>query len=765
MKNLVIVESPAKAKTIEKYLGKDFVVKSSLGHIRGLPSKSGSIDVEHDFAPKFEIDPDKRKVIAELKKAASAAQKVWLASDEDREGEAIAWHVAEVLKLPNDTPRIVFHEITKDALELAVKHPRTIDLRMVEAQQARQTLDYLVGFELSPVLWRKIRPRLSAGRVQSVAVRLIADKEAEIARFQPETTYKLTSVFLNESDEKLTAESVTKITGLTDARQRLRELSTSSFRVGHLTRKPGSRQPSAPFTTSSLQQEASNRLGYSPRRTMQLAQRLYEAGHITYMRTDSVNLSRQSIDAMSEYIKNNYGINYHQPRTFKAKSANAQEAHEAIRPTDIRQTNAGSDEAQRRLYDLIWRRTLATQMAAARLERTSVEIIADKSDLKLEAKGEVVVFDGFLKISSRTEKDKLLPSVQERDPLTLEQALIEENLSRGPARYTEASLIKQLEEKGIGRPSTYAPIINTIQTRGYVELGDIAGEVRMLKVLRLDSYGKIEEHDQEVAYGRDSNKLLITDIGKVVNDFLVGNFSEIVDYNFTRRVENKLDQIALGKKNRVDVLREFYFPFHKLIEKSADISRAEVAQAREVGRDPKTNLPIIARFGRYGPVLQRGETGGEKDPEFAPLPEGETIESVSLGQALEMFKLPREVGHTPDGQTITANIGPYGPYIKVGDKFVSIRPESPHSITEETAIRLYEEKLRAEQERNIADLGDGIKVLKGRFGPYVTDGHKNAKVPTDIEPAKLTRAQADKLLAQAKPLRRRTKRQKRSGAK
>jgi DNA topoisomerase-1 len=758
--NLVIVESPAKAKTIEKYLGKDFIVKSSIGHIRGLPSKNGSVDVEKNFEPKFAVDPDKKKVIAELKKAAAAADTVWLASDEDREGEAIAWHVAEVLKLdPKTTNRIVFHEITKNALDEAVKNPRTIDMSLVEAQQARQSLDYLVGFELSPVLWRKVRAGLSAGRVQSVAVRLIVEREAEIDTHEAESTFRLTAEFTLSDGTVLPATSSTKFKTADEVKSILQAFAQSSFQVASVAKKPGTRSPGAPFTTSTLQQEASSKLGYSPRNTMSLAQRLYESGHITYMRTDSVNLSSQALGAMTEFIKSSYGAQYHQYRTFKSKSANAQEAHEAIRPTDIRKDFAGADEQQKKLYNLIWRRTLASQMAPAQLENTTVSINASASTETMEAKGQIVVFDGFLKVYGRSGDDTLLPALTTGDPLVLQAASATESLSRGPARYTEATLVRKLEEMGIGRPSTYASTINTIQTRGYVERGDLEGSERDIKKLSLEQ-GTITETTEKLAYGKDSNKLFPTDTGKVVTDFLVKHFGEVMDYDFTKNVEEELDQIALDKKDRVSVLREFYEPFHKLVESSADISRAEATQARSLGSDPKTGEPIYARFGRFGPMLQRGEQSDDPKPQFAPLPTGKKIETVTLEEALEMFKLPRLVGQTEDGKDIKANIGRFGPYIVIDKLFVSIKPHDPQAITLEEARELYVAKVKSEAEKNVADFGDGIKVLNGRYGPYITDGKKNAKIPKDTEPASVTHEQAKALLAAAPTAKKRSFRRK-----
>lgn len=748
-KNLVIVESPAKAKTIEKYLGSDFVVKSSMGHIRSLPSKNGSVDVENQFKPVYEVDSGKGKVISELKKATKAADTVWLASDEDREGEAIAWHLAEVLGLDSKTTkRIVFHEITQSALDEAIKNPRTIDAKLVEAQQARQSLDYLVGFELSPVLWRKVAPSLSAGRVQSVAVRLIVEREREITDHKPETTFKLKATFTLKDGTELLAEGPTKFKTAAAAKKALEEFAKSDFEIADISKKPGTRNPGAPFTTSTLQQEASQKLGYSPRQTMQLAQRLYEAGHITYMRTDSVNLSKTALGAMGNFITKEYGDKYYQTRAFKFKAKGAQEAHEAIRPTDVTKDKAGNDAAQEKLYKLIWKRAVASQMAPAALEKTTISIKASKSAEILEAKGEVVIFDGFLKVYGRAGDDTLLPPVKAGDKLDLTLAQATETLSRAPARYTEASLVKKLEEMGIGRPSTYAPTINTIQTRGYVERADVEGvEQQITKITLAD--GKVTEAQEPFMYGRDTNKLVPTDTGLVVTDFLVKYFADVMDYDFTKDIEEELDDIADGKKDRVGVLTHFYGPFHKLVEASADVSRAEASQARLVGLDPNGKQPIYARFGRYGPMLQRGEQSDDPKPTFAPLPQGRKIETVTLDEALEMFKLPRTLGKTDKGEEIVANIGRFGPYIKVGSLFVSIKPHDPFTIDEPTALKLYQEKLAAEKKKNVADFPSGIKVLIGPYGPYITDGKKNAKIPKGTEPKDITEEQAKKLLDEA----------------
>ncbi len=754
-KNLVIVESPAKAKTIEKYLGSDFVVKSSMGHIRALPSKNGSVDVDNDFKPVFEVDPAKRKVISELKKASKTAEQVWLASDEDREGEAIAWHLAEVLGLDTKTTkRIVFHEITKSALDEAVKSPRTIDDKLVQAQQARQSLDYLVGFELSPVLWRKVAPKLSAGRVQSVAVRLIVEREKEIKDFKPEITFKLQAIFKLKDGSDLVATCPTKFKSTDEAKRVLEDYAKSTFAVADISKKPATRSPSAPFTTSTLQQEASSKIGYSPRQTMQLAQRLYEAGHITYMRTDSVNLSNNALGAMTNFIKKEYGDKYHQFRTYKSKSAGAQEAHEAIRPTDVSKTKAGADSQQEKLYNLIWRRTLASQMAPAQLEKSTMHIKASSSDESLEAKGEIVVFDGFLKVYGRSGDDTLLPALQSGDKLVLSQAEATEVLSRAPARYTEASLVRKLEEMGIGRPSTYAPTIGTIQTRGYVERADVEGEEKQITKLVLRG-GSVNESKEPYFYGKDTNKLIPTDTGKVVTDFLVKFFAEVMEYDFTKQVEEELDDIADGKKDRVTVLKHFYEPFHKLIEASGEITRKEASQARLIGMDPNGKQPIYARFGRFGPMLQRGEQSDDPKPTFAPLPSGKKIEDVSLDEALQMFKLPRVVGKTEEGEEIVANIGRFGPYVKVGSTFVSIKPLDPFTIDVSKSRELYKEKLAGDKKKNIKQFDSGIKVLVGPFGPYITDGKKNARIPKDQKPEDLTEEQCKELLEKAPSKKRR----------
>lgn len=846
MKNLVIVESPAKAKTIEKYLGKDFHVLSSVGHIRSIVKKTKDgtppIDVANDFFAVYEVDPEKKKVITELKKNVKAVGKdnVWLATDEDREGEAIAWHLCKVLGLPVETTkRIVFHEITKDAITNAIKNPRTVDMNLVQAQQARQILDRLVGFELSPVVWQKVPGGKSAGRVQSPAVRLLVEREREIMKFEGSSQFKVTAIFIHDNQE-FKAELNQKFDSEAAAHEFLTGLKPATFTVSDISKTPGTRNPAAPFTTSTLQQEANAKLGFSSKATMASAQRLYQDGKITYMRTDSVNLSGQAIASATDFIKRLYGPDYSTVRKFKTKSASAQEAHEAIRPTDITRETVTSNEYDQKLYDLIRRRTLASQMSAAKLEKTTVviaiggarashktirdphkpaqifsetplapdtpspapppaleavkrsrgaDVSAERSrsissggtsekstpvrergagdtdfaddvreatatDLHFEAKGEVITFDGFLRVYGGG-KDELLPKLHSGDTLETHDITARQTFARPPARYTEGSLVKKLEDLGIGRPSTYATIIDTVQTRGYVEKGDSEGQPRDVIVLNYNGEEVSRDIVQEKT-GSTRGKLIPTPSGELIADFLTDHFTQIVDYDFTANVETEFDKIAAADLAKSAMLHGFYTPFHKLIEQSGGIDRSKVGANREVGIDPKSGKPILARFGRFGPMLQLGATDDEDKPRFAPLPKGAKIETVTLEQALEMFKLPRVVGQTEDGQDIKANIGRFGPYIQVGKLFVSIKPEDPHTITLETARELYAAKLQAEAEKNIADFGDGVKVLNGRFGPYITDGAKNAKIPKDTDPKTITHEQALELLkaAPAKPARR-----------
>lgn len=783
-KNLVIVESPAKAKTIEKYLGKDFTVLSSIGHIRSIVKKTKDgtppIDVKNGFKTTYEVDPEKKKVITELKKAVKASDEVWLATDEDREGEAIAWHLCEVLGLDvTKTKRIVFHEITKDAITHAIKEPRTVDMRLVEAQQARQILDRIVGFELSPVVWQKVPGGKSAGRVQSPAVRLLVEREREIRGFAGSFQFKVTAQFTHDGQE-VKAELPQRFDTEQEAQGFLESLKDANFSVSDVTKSPATRNPSAPFTTSTLQQDANAKLGFGSKATMASAQKLYQAGKITYMRTDSVNLSGQAIASAASYIKGAFGEEYSQVRKFATKSAGAQEAHEAIRPTDMGLEKASSNEYDQKLYDLIRRRTLASQMSPAKLEKTTITITISTRQEVFEAKGEVIVFDGFMKVYGGSKKEAdLLPAVASGDNLNLAEAIARQVFARPPARYSEGSLVKKLEDLGIGRPSTYATIIDTVQTRGYVEKGEGEGTPRDVIVLSLNNSSDTltpsasseatsvsNEMISDGLYrqivtektGADKGKLVPTPSGELIADFLTDHFDQVVDYGFTASVEEHFDEIAESKLERNKMLQDFYTPFHDLIVQSGGIDRSTVGANREVGIDPKTGKPVLARFGRFGPMLQLGDTEDKSDkPKFAPLPAGTRIETVTLEQALEMFKLPRLVGETADGKAIKANIGRFGPYIQVDKLFVSIKPEDPHTITLDTALELYAAKLKAEAEKNIADFGDGIKVLNGRFGPYITDGTKNVKIPKDTDPKEVTHEQAKELLAAApakKPRRR-----------
>jgi DNA topoisomerase-1 len=754
-KNLVIVESPAKAKTIEKYLGSDFKVLSSIGHIRSIAKKTKTgtppIDVKNNFETTYEIDPDKKKTITELKKATKEAEHVWLATDEDREGEAIAWHLCEVLGLdPKTTKRIVFHEITKTAIEEAVKEPRTVDMQLVAAQQARQILDRLVGFELSPVVWQKVPGGKSAGRVQSPAVRLLVEREREIQKFEGSFTFKVTAEFIQDG-ELVKAELPDRFDTEAEAQKFLESLKDASFTVSDVTKTPGTRNPGAPFTTSTLQQEANSKLGFGARATMSSAQKLYQEGKITYMRTDSVNLSGQAIAAAKAFISSEYGEEYSQVRQFKTKSASAQEAHEAIRPTDMSQKKGSSNDYDQKLYDLIRNRALASQMAPAKLEKTTVTITISTDKKVFEAKGEVIIFPGFLKVYGSGKKDPdILPAMASGDTLDLQNVLAKQTFARPPARYTEGSLVKKLEELGIGRPSTYATIIATIQARDYVVKGDGEGEEREVITFTVSPKQDVTREIIKEKTGSDKGKLVPTGVGQMISDFLTDHFEQVVDYGFTADVEQDFDKIATGALARNVMLEKFYEPFHKLIENSGGIDRSAVAQATEIGTDPKSGKLISARFGRFGPMLQLGDpTNKEEKLQFAPMPAGARIETVTLEQALKAFELPRLVGQTEDGKDIKANIGRFGPYIQVDKLFVSIKPLDPHDITLKEAQDLYAAKLKSEAEKNINDFGDGIKVLNGRYGPYITDGKKNAKIPKDQKPEEITHDQAKQMLEDA----------------
>lgn len=750
VKNLVIVESPAKAKTIAKYLGSEYEVKSSFGHIRDLPKKGLNIEIDNNFKPTYEIDDDKKKIVSELKKA-SKGKEVWLASDEDREGEAIAWHLTKALDLDSDkTNRIVFHEITKPAIEEAIKHPRHIDKKLVDAQQARRILDRLVGYELSPVLWKKIQAGLSAGRVQSVAVRLIVDREREIKDFKVSKSFKITGLFKAHNQE-FKAELDKKLEDLDKSKKWLSEVNGSIYTVKDVANKPAFRNPSPPFITSTLQQEASRRLGFSVRQTMTLAQRLYENGDITYMRTDSTIMSTLALNAAEKYILSKYGNEYSHKTQYATKDKNAQEAHEAIRPTDFSvERVSNGDDQQNRLYNLIWQRALASQMTQVKLDRTEVNISISKKPETFIAKGEVVKFDGFSKVYGNPIEDSLLPELKVGDKLTEEELSAEQSFSRSPARYSEAALVKRLEELGIGRPSTYAPTISTIQSRGYVEKKDIEGTPIEVTVLVLKK-SKISESTKSIIQGADRQKLIPTPLAEITTDFLVKYFAKIVDYDFTAKVESDFDIIAEGGIEWPKMIKQFYEYFHPLVEKSADVSRKEIAKARLLGKDPKSKEPVYARFGRFGPMIQRGDGDEEKDikPDFAPLPEGSTLDTVTLDQALTMLTLPREVGKTDEGQVITANIGRFGPYIKVDSTFVSIKPLNPLNITEKQAREAYTQHAKKIAEKNIQEFPSGIKVLNGPYGPYVTNGKKNVRLAKSVNPKKITEKEAQSLIDNA----------------
>jgi DNA topoisomerase-1 len=698
----------------------------------------------------IQLNTEKKKTVADLRKAVKTAETVWLATDEDREGEAIAWHLCEVLKLdPTTTNRIVFHEITKPAIEEAIKHPRTVDMHLVQAQQARQILDRLVGFELSPVVWQKVPGGKSAGRVQSPAVRLLVEREREIEAFEGSFQFRVTAVFTHEGDE-LKAELPPRFDSEEEARAFLEALQEASFTISDITTSPSTRNPAAPFTTSTLQQDANAKLGFGSKATMSSAQKLYQEGKITYMRTDSMTLSGQAIAAIKDYVTSAFGPDYSQVRQFKTKNASAQEAHEAIRPTDVSLERGSGNEYDQKLYNLIRTRTLASQMAPAKLEKTTITIqISTRSEV-FEAKGEVIIFDGFLRVYGGGKKDPdILPAVSKNETLALKEVSARQMFARPPSRFTEGALVKKLEELGIGRPSTYATIINTVQVRGYAEKGEAEGTPRDVIVLTLEKEGVTRAVVEEKT-GSDRGKLIPTASGEVVSDFLTGNFETIVDYDFTANVEQEFDLIADGKLPRNDMLQEFYTPFHELIAQSGDIKRSDVAQAREIGIDPKSGKPVFARFGRFGPMLQIGSTEDtENKPQFAPMPAGRKIDNVTLDEALHAFQLPRVVGQTKEGEDIKANVGRFGPYIQIGKLFVSIKPLDPHDITLEQALEAYDAKLKAEAEKNITDFGDGIKVLKGRYGPYITDGAKNAKIPKDVKPEEVTHEQALALIAAA----------------
>ena len=758
-KNLVIVESPAKAKTIEGYLGKDFKVASSFGHVRDLPKDDYAIDVKNGFKPTYEINPDKKEIVKQLQKLAKEADLIFLASDDDREGEAISWHLKEALALNDDnTRRIVFHEITKNAILNAIKSPRGIDLDLVNAQQARRILDRLVGFELSPVLWKKIKGGLSAGRVQSVAVRLIVEREREIQDFTPKSSFKITAFFNMENGSVLKAELPQKFDAEEEARQFLEACKEAMFIIENLEKKPVKKSPAPPFITSTLQQEASRKMGFSVAQTMTIAQKLYESGKITYMRTDSLNLSEEAIQSASTQITDAYGTEYLQNRKYKTKSDSAQEAHEAIRPTDFSVVEAGADWNEKRLYELIWKRAIASQMADAQIERTTATIGISTVPQKLIATGEVIKFEGFLKVYIESTDDDeqdaeskgMLPPLKVGQILDLDSMKARQAFTRQPPRYTEASLVKKLEDLNIGRPSTYAPTISTVQKRGYILKEDRPGVEREYRELTLQNKNIKTETLTEIT-GTEKKKLFPTDMAMVVNDFLINHFKDIVDYSFTAEVEKELDEIAQGKKQWGQMLDEFYKQFHPSVEQSTQIDRSQVTNERYLGDDPATGLPVYARMAKFGPVVQMGEMDGEEKPKFASLRKDQFIEMITLEEALELFKLPHEIGEY-EGEIMLASIGKFGPYIRHKDKFYSLpKDEDPFTVDEEKAIEVIEAKRKLDAEKfiKVFDENPEVQVLKGPYGPYIKAGKKNVRIPKGKVPEELTLEECLTLAEQA----------------
>lgn len=762
--NLVIVESPAKAKTIEKFLGKDYKVMSSFGHIRDLKKKTLSIN-EKTMEPDYEIPEEKRKLVSELKKQVKEAQRVWLASDEDREGEAISWHLCEVLGLDKDnTNRIVFHEITPNAILDAIEHPRHLDMNLVNAQQARRVLDRLVGFKLSPVLWRKVKPALSAGRVQSVAVRLIVEREREIQAFVSEPYYRVSAVFTVPQAEGHIAEVKAELDKRFATREEavafLERCRKAQFTVGSVSKKPLKRMPAPPFTTSTLQQEAARKLGYTVTQTMMVAQHLYENGRITYMRTDSVNLSKLALAASRDAITQFWGAEYRHTRNFHTHSKGAQEAHEAIRPTYISEQTIEGTVQERRLYDLIWKRTVASQMAESEIEKTVVTIDIDGQEEKFIADGEVVTFDGFLKVYHESTDDEnqdneggnTLPALSAGDLLERKTITSTEKYSQGPVRYTEASLVKKLEELGIGRPSTYAPTISTIQQREYVVKGDKAGEERQYVTDTLSANRIVSKTRTEVA-GKEKGKLLPTDIGTVVNDFLMEHFPEIMDYNFTARVESQFDQIAEGHEEWTSMMHNFDHDFEPTVRKVMNARSEHKAGERELGVDPLSHRPVFVKIGRFGPVVQIGSADDEVKPRFAQLPSGKSIETITLDEALELFRLPRNIGEY-EGDIVTIGSGRFGPYVQHGGKYVSLPKEmDPMTVTLADAIKLIAEKREQERQRHIKSFEEDstMQVLNGRFGPYITCDGKNYRLPKSLHEraAQLTYAECKEIVDKA----------------
>ncbi len=754
-KNLVIVESPAKAKTIEGYLGKDFKVSSSMGHVRDLPKGNGAIDIENNFEPTYEVSPDKKEVIARLKEMAKEAEMVYLASDEDREGEAISWHLKEVLDLNDkNTRRIVFTEITKKAILNAIQNPRGIDIDLVNAQQARRVLDRLVGFELSPILWKKIKTGLSAGRVQSVAVRLVVEREREIEKFEAKSSFKVTALFDLGKGKQMSAELGEKFDSEEEAVKFLESCKGATFTISDLVKKPAKKSPSPPFTTSTMQQEAGRKLGFSVLQTMVVAQKLYEAGKISYMRTDSVNLSDEAVQGATRQIETAYGKEFVFNRAYKSKSSSAQEAHEAVRPTDFSVLDAGADSGQKRLYELIWKRAIASQMADAELERTTATISISTNPRTLTASGEVIKFEGFLKVYRESQDDdedeasadgrgRILPPLTVGQIIDLMNLDATETFSRHPARYTEPTLVKKLEELGIGRPSTYAPTISTIQKRGYVVKEIREGKERKYRTFTLANNEVAARVDTEIT-GAEKNKLFPTNIAMVVNDFLVEHFPDITNYSFTAEIEQEFDEIASGKIKWQKMIADFYKPFHKTVEKTELVERSSVQNKnRELGIDPKSGKKVYAKLGKFGAYIQVGENpedGNPEKPKFASLRQGQFLESLTLEDALELLKMPRDMGMFEE-KPVVVNIGRFGPYVLHDKKFVSIpKGEDPYTIIPERTVELIHAKREADRNRTIKLFAENpdVQVLNGRFGPYIKAGKKNVKIPKDKVPADLT---------------------------
>ena len=755
-KNLVIVESPAKAKTIEGYLGKDFKVASSYGHVRDLPKGDNAIDVKNRFKPTYEVTPDKKDVIKQLKSLVKDSEMVYLASDDDREGEAISWHLKEVLNLKdNQTKRIVFREITKNAILKAIENPRQIDIDLVNAQQARRILDRLVGFELSPILWKKIKAGLSAGRVQSVAVRLIVEREREIEKFNTKSSFRITALF-DVKGKTLAAELPKKFDTQAEAEDFLKKCIGADFTIENLEKKPGKKSPAAPFTTSTLQQEASRKLGFSVAQTMSVAQKLYEAGKISYMRTDSVNLSEDAMSAAKNEINSAYGSEFHHSRKYTTKSEGAQEAHEAIRPTDFSKHDTSGERNEQRLYELIWKRAIASQMSDAQLEKTVATIKISTTPEKLIASGEVIKFEGFLKVYLEDTDDEpedeengnkgLLPPLSIGELLNLLELKGKETFSRSAPRYTEASLVKKLEEMGIGRPSTYAPTISTIQKREYVIKESRDGTERDYVEMKV-AQGQFSKQTKKEIAGADKNKLFPTNIAMVVNDFLVEHFPNVIDFSFTAKVEKEFDDIAHGGQNWEDMIENFYGKFHSRVEQTANVARADINSSRELGTDPKTGKKVIARLGKFGPLVQIGEQDDE-EKQFASMKKGQFIENITLDDAMELFKLPRDVGNFEE-KKIVAAIGRFGPYLRHDNKFVSLgKEQDPLSITEEEAIQLIKDKREADEKKHIKSFTENpeIEILNGRWGPYIKMGKNNFKIPKGKEAESLSYAETVEII-------------------